>query len=152
MDERYRVFVGKNVEYYEEAWKKEYSWNWASFLLGCFWLSYRKMFKESFIFITVVFMVQVAFILFLGSDYTDNSLVDDLVGLSLDVVLGFIGNKLYKNKAERTMIRLESLGLNEEEKLKEMERRGGVSKVGILFPLSIAILYGILFYLIDVGL
>lgn len=37
------VFVGKRADVYLYKWKRSSKWNWAAFLFGYFWLSYRRM-------------------------------------------------------------------------------------------------------------
>lgn len=127
MDNRFRVFVGDNLNYYERAWKKEYSWNWAAFFLSIVWLGYRRMFNQLFIILSIQCLLV---IMFFKADPENDAFIS-VIGLATSIFLGFCGNKLYKRKTEKVIMRVGFLKLSESDELKELEQRGGVSGMGL---------------------
>ena len=57
----YRAFVGRNARYYLRKWSfapddsgSTRGFNWAAFLLSGLWLPYRKMYRVTFIFYSIL--------------------------------------------------------------------------------------------------
>jgi hypothetical protein len=137
MDKRYEAFVGKNITYYEEAWKRKRKWNWASFFLTLYWLGYRKMYKHIFVTIAIWFAVLLLY------SYTNPAAIDSItfvLGLITMFVFGMNGNNMYKKKAEKTIIHMSQLKLEESEEIRELTNRGGTSIFGIFLVWVILIL------------
>ncbi|WP_102691420.1 DUF2628 domain-containing protein [Rummeliibacillus pycnus] len=134
MDNRFNVFVNDNADYYERKWRKKYSWNWAAFFLGYFWLGYRRMYR---VLLSIVVIQMVIGLLFsqANSDAYDN--IIRFITFITGIFLGVYGNKLYKNKAEKTIVHVGNFKLNEQDELREIEQRGGTSIGGIFLAIGI---------------
>ena len=138
MDQKFKMFVKDNVEYYNRAWEREYKWNWAAFFLSYFWLGYRRMY--SLIFALLGINLLIIFTLCVIDFELYNSLYD-LIAIGFWIFLGLAGNKLYKRKAEKTIIHVSRLRLSEEDELTELEKRGGASGFGVLGAIGILIIF-----------
>jgi hypothetical protein len=140
MDERYKAFVNDNVEFYEKKWRKEYSWNWAAFFLSFLWMGYRKMYKQIFILFGVFLLLDLLWFRFTVNPENTSSVISFIIF----IVIGFTGNKLYKNKTKNAVNYISDLKLSKEEELEELSTIGGISFSGVLVSVSIAFGYFLL--------
>ena len=139
MDQKFKMFVQNNVEYYDRAWEREYKWNWAAFFLAFLWLGYRRMYSLIFGLLGVNLLI---LIILYVIDYELYESLYDLVSLGFWIFVGLTGNKLYKSKAEKTIIHVGRLRLSEQDELTEIEKRGGTSGFGVLGSIGILLLFG----------
>ncbi len=128
-----RAFVQKNADYYLMKWKSmansgsKISWNWASFLLGGFWMVYRKMFL--YFFIVFIVGLIIGFI----------PLLNIILGLAMWIAFGLLGNYGYAYFVYNKLNELKILAKNEDELRQLALQKGGTS------VLAAVILFVILF-------
>lgn len=106
-----RAFFGRNADYYLERWRQsevsgrgDGKFNWAAFLLSGFWLSYRKMYAATAIFIGVILLETMVedwyFTKVLGKPDVPAA-VGSVVGLVAALICGAFGNRWYLAHARR---------------------------------------------------
>jgi len=149
MSDALEIFVGKNYDYYTRKWqiaglnKGKNSWNWAAFLVGFIWMSYRKMYLYSFLYIGAVLVETLLEYAVRMSDRVS-------IGISfvIAIYLGLQGNHLYRNHAEKRVGEIISANTPERAKI-ELARQGGTSSgaaigfaVLLLAALFLAIVVG----------
>jgi len=94
----FALFVGQNYARYQSRWAacdkrgSTYSWNWAAFLFGLFWLAYRKMYLNAGILLGIACLESAATYLFHLPDAAANAM-----NLALGIVIGMQGNHWYRN-------------------------------------------------------
>ncbi|WP_440894682.1 DUF2628 domain-containing protein [Amphibacillus sp. Q70] len=137
-------FVGKNYDYYKYKWAQKDdparapSWNWAAFLLGIFWLGYRKMYKPIFILIGVFLIGDLIEIL---TGYHDLAVhAATYLPMICYVMVGIYGNALYYKHAQTQIARArESYDDN------MVKYTGGTSGKGVAGAIGILAGYFIIF-------
>ncbi len=141
--EKYRIFVGKNADYYIPRFKKfeetqsVVSWNWAAFFFGLLWMLYRKMYLYSVIFTIALFL----FGLLLSVFNLYNNLVMLGVQIWLWVGFGVFGNYVYYTHVEKKVKDIENRFPDPQVQAAILEKEGGVSWIApIIFFLIIFIL------------
>ncbi|WP_176215242.1 DUF2628 domain-containing protein [Cytobacillus gottheilii] len=141
MNEKLKAFVGHDryEDYYKGKWQKEYSWNWVAFFFTVPWLGYRKMFGQIFAIVALYLITD--FIFYLTADEDTIDLLGAIIGLIVSFIYGFLGNKMYKNKAEKTITHISKLNYSEDDELNEISKKGGASSGGIFTSIGIYILY-----------
>lgn len=141
-----KLFMGKNANYYLNKWQtKNKSWNWAAFLVGIFWMGFRKMYFHSFIFLGVLLVVKI-----LENIYHLNLTLSIVFFNCAFIYLGLFANSLYYNfcKHKILKIKMKYQDLNTQEQ--EIRRVGGTSPVGlIIIGLGILIYIGIYGYFLS---
>ncbi len=153
-----QAYVGRKADYYLRKWAPrlesadgETGFNWAAFFLTAFWMAYRKMYLYSFLCIVasaiLPFLVQVLFIYGFRAPSTPPS-VTLIVNIMFSLVCGAFGNAMYLAHARRQIATLRARGLEGEQLLCALARRGGTSWLGafswILGPLMLLLLAGLL--------
>ncbi|WLR42050.1 DUF2628 domain-containing protein [Bacillus carboniphilus] len=140
MTEEVLLFVGKNKETYQKKWEKlsqkgksKVSWNWASFLLGLFWMAFRKMNTYAYSFLAMFVTLDIFFLLSANQTIPSGSLI------GVFVVIGMMSNQMYLDHVVRSVNKLRESYPNREERLKEISKRGGASWIN-------AIVYVIVFF------
>ncbi|MBM7716127.1 uncharacterized protein YacL [Bacillus thermophilus] len=137
------AFVGRNIEYYEEKWKNEYSWNWAAFFLTFLWLGYRKMYGVIFGFVGLNLLID--FILYFVTheiySTTSSTIMSIIFFIIPSTVLGYTGNYFYKRQAEKNIIYLNKLNYDTSESMSELRKKGGVSSIGLMLAIKIMMMY-----------
>ncbi len=114
------AFVGNNYYYYKTKWEHQNpdksftSWNWVAFFFPYYWLAFRKMYLNAFLF----FIVNL-----LGS-------LIPFVGIAIHCLMGCYGNYLYLKRC-RSTIHTASQYTNEEAKT-YLNRQGGTSVLGLI--------------------
>jgi hypothetical protein len=131
-------FIGeKKKEYYFKKWQKDNSWNWAAFFLTLGWLGYRKMYRPV-VYVLLAFIAIDLLVALLG---IEGNSFNNSIGIGLSVGLGIGGNLFYKKHALKQIEDVNRLSISEEEKLREIKKRGGTSKMGVLFSILMFIGY-----------
>ena len=117
-----RAYIGKNSDYYinqfkniEENNKANVNWTW---LVGNFWLLYRKMF--AYFFLTLIPIVNIYFVI-------------NLIFNSNKIYYKFICKKIEKDGMNNKDIK------NYEDNIPLAKKHGGISYVGIIISLTISI-------------
>lgn len=133
------LFAGKNSAYYLKRWQvkinhvSEISWNWAGFILGIYWLGYRKMYKPVFI----IFGIYLANDLLL---YTlDARRVS--VGLFIQFAVGLYANMWYFKAGIKKIKEAEAASSDLEVIHEQLRVSGGTSWKGVLFVIALTALY-----------
>lgn len=140
--DKIRAFVGKKYDVYFRKWgfingevslsnpHSKISWNWASCLLGAFWMGYRKMYAEGMIY-TVILMT-ISSLLRVADKFT-------LLDIVSAIILGLIGNHLYFHKMKRDLAKLEN------DNIDTISKAGGTSKMGAFAMLMFSGFLGMVF-------
>lgn len=141
MNDKLKAFVGydRYEEYYKGKWNKEYSWNWVAFFFTIPWLGYRKMFGQIFAIVGVYLVID--FALYFSTNEEAIDPFSAIVSLVVSFIYGFLGNKVYKNKAEKTISHVSKFNYGENDELNEITKKGGTSVGGIFASIGIYILY-----------
>lgn len=132
--EEAEAFVGKNASFYMDKWKSHSDtalkgFNWAAAIFGFEWMAYRKMYLEALLYFIIVNVAA----LFLNGDFW---------GDCFRLLIGVFGNALYRNKALRTLHKIDIQ--NESERLEELSHRGGVSPISVVVIIFMELAYGFL--------
>ena len=103
MQSALEAFVERNIEYYEEKWKNEYSWNWAAFFLTFLWLGYRKMYGVIFGFVGLNLLIDFISYFVTHEIYssTSSTIMSIIFFIIPSTVLGYTGNYFYTRQAEK---------------------------------------------------
>ncbi|MDQ7056660.1 MAG: DUF2628 domain-containing protein [Persephonella sp.] len=125
--EVYRIFIGKNADYYIEKFKKfeesggALSWNWAAFFLGLLWVFYRKMYLYGAIILLGIFLIGA--LTAVGS----NPLLSIGIQLWLWIGFGAFGNYLYYTFVKKKVSYIQSQSKNEKEMIENLAKEGGTN-------------------------
>ncbi len=144
------LFVGTNQEFYLRNWEKNenmFSWNWAAFCLGLFWLAYRKMYWACAILVGLV-TIAIGTALQLKIPVETIKQWQPYFVISFSIALGLFGNRLYLFHAKQKIQQINNQ-YPSEDVLKELKRQGGGSMMSILHVLAailvLSMLLGFLF-------
>ena len=105
------LFIINNTTYYKAAFKdldngKKYVWNWFSFLFGPLWFFYRKMCAEAVIITIILYALSLVSLPF-AEPY--ESIVSVSITIVSCIILGFLGNSLYKKRYDKIKERTKSM-------------------------------------------
>lgn len=134
-------FVGSKREFYLRHWEKEdhfFSWNWAAFWLGLFWLAYRKMYWACALLVGVV-------VLALGTALQLKIPIETVQQwqsyfvISFSMTLGLFGNRLYLLHAKHKIRKITEQHAPEDA-LREIEKQGGGSIRAVLHVITAILL------------
>jgi hypothetical protein len=134
------VFVGKNSQKYKKIFSimgqnnKYSSWNLPAIFLTPFWLVYRRMYKEFFVF----FMINIIMDIILG--LTGEGLIF-IIKLIVLVFFGINATFLYKVKAERKI----KMWRKKQKTKEELKKMGGTSVLSIIPVIFLYIIYSLIF-------
>lgn len=140
--EEAEAFIGNNAYFYMEEWREHggktlKGWNWAAFFLGIEWMAYRKMYVEAVLTFLAVSVTSIALNLLLGLlglPWGLGKALGDLFRL----VLGILGNLLYRNKALRSVRKTGAL--DEPSRLSYLKSKGGTSAIGVVGCVAIEVI------------
>lgn len=139
-DRNAELFVGDNYQYYKNQWcdKMEQqnftSWNWPAFFFSIYWLAYRKMYLEAFLFGLLSFFTAII----PGG------------GLVLHILVGIYANSYYRNKEKKIIAQIPQM--TQWEAVQYIKKHGGTNVLGIFVTLLItiflaaAVITGIIFF------
>lgn len=140
-----RLFVGKKADYYEKKWTKAEekngrSFNGAAFFFSLFWLGYRKHYKP-IVLINFSFLLIDLFLFLIGYEYpaTGISPIDQGIGISMGVMLGLYGNKLYQDYVQKEIQKIQNSTENLSKREELYQEKGGTSWWGVLITLAITL-------------
>lgn len=125
-------FVGVKQDFYLRNWADDalgFSWNWAAFFLGLFWLAYRKIYWACAILVGFATLV-------IGTALQMKIPLETVhqwqpYFMIFNVALGLFGNRLYLLHAKHK-IRQINAQHPPENALRELKRQGGVSIMSVL--------------------
>ncbi|MBN3553962.1 DUF2628 domain-containing protein [Fictibacillus nanhaiensis] len=142
MDERQKTklveFVGdKKKDYYFKKWQKDNSFNWAAFFLTLLWLGYRKMYKPIFLVLAAFLFIDIFFVV----AGIEGTVINRSLGAGLSGWLGVGGNLLYKKHAQKQISIIDQRSLSDKERIHEIHKRGGTSKLGVLLAFLLVVVY-----------
>ncbi|NNJ31066.1 DUF2628 domain-containing protein [Lacrimispora defluvii] len=127
------LFVGENYVYYEKQWRGRMiqqnfsSWNWAAFFFPLYWLVYRKMYFEGFVF----GVISLFGMIFPG------------IGLILHILVGIYANSYYRKMELRVLAQTSQL--TEWEATQYIKKHGGTNVLGIFIALIIEVILASVF-------
>jgi hypothetical protein len=157
-----RAFVGKKQDYYIDRFQKmdsansKNSWNWCSFLLGPYWMAYRKMYKSAIIICglaivlptvlsialsLIAWIIMPLLVLFIIP--LVDGIVRFIVNIILCIIIGIRGNNIYKNHMNKCV--QETAGKPSPERKHYLNEKGGTNTgaaIGVL--LATAVVSGVL--------
>lgn len=134
-----RTFVGeKKEDYYLNKWSKgEQTWNWAAFFLGIFWLGYRKLYVPIFVMLAIFLVIDVVFALVgINDTYESNA-----IGIGVGLTLGFLGNYLYRQQANKKISRLQVQYRDYDQLRHNVKLSGGGSWAGAFAAIGLFVGY-----------
>lgn len=146
----YRLFVGKNSDYYIQRWEemslsnRKVSWNWAGFFFGIFWLSYRKMYPHTFGLMIFSFILQ-----YVQKVMNTDPIVVALTNLAISAVIGMFGNYMYYEYTKSKIEEIKREIKDEDQQVLEIVRAGGESlstavAIGMMYLIGSSIIeYGL---------
>jgi|SRR4249919_3015472 len=132
-----RAFVGPNFERYQQQWamldrtQGKIAWNWSAFLLGAFWLAYRKMYAYCAAMLGAVVVLSV-----LEAALEVPTGVSNGINFGFAVAIGMLGNHLYRVHAQKKLSELPR-HLSREETVTAASHAGGTS-VGAAIGVAVA--------------
>ena len=141
-----RAFLGTKADYYiprfEAITQNKTRWNWAAFIFGIGWLSYRGMHKYTAIIGIAIIIETVIEVLLNLPDSVSNG-----VTIGLYVAFGLLGNTAYKVHTFKQIEKIQSMGLSESEQITLASKNGKTSVLAgfIAFIIFAALLVGIMF-------
>lgn len=144
-----RAFVGKNSDFYISKWKKakdpskRAGWNWAGFLVGVFWLGYRKIYKILFLLLGLFILIDMVQV-FIGIDFTKG------VSAGLAAAFGVGGNTFYYSHMNEKLNTLKQNSQDDGE-LEELARKaGGATWKGVGITVLLMIAYVIVSSILEI--
>ena len=134
-----RAAVGTNSDYYLARWSEirakgsRVSWNWAACLANLYWLAWRKMWAP-------LTLLVVAFVLvgIVGALLPALAQATLLISIGFTFVTGAYGNEIYRRHCERLVAG--TAGLEGEEALAGLRRRGGTSAAALAVTIAATLL------------
>ena len=130
------LFLEKNQSYYLEKFNliektgDKKAWNWCSFLIGVYWMLYRKMYVQAIIYIIANLIL--GCIPFIGW----------ALSLALCVGLGIFGNSLYLDHIKKTFTEIGCADSNMRSTL--INKKGGTNLVLPILLAVIPVIIGII--------
>ena len=127
--EELSLFLEKNQSYYLEKFNliektgDKKAWNWCSFLIGGYWMLYRKMYVQAIIYIIANLIL--GCIPFVGW----------ALSLALCVGLGILGNSLYLDHVKKTFTEIGCADSNMRSTL--ISKKGGTN---LVLPILLAVI------------
>ena len=137
------VFVGDNYAFYARKWTVSdrfsgiFSWNWAAFFLGLFWLAYRKMYWHCGIIIA-------AGLLFMGTAQVLQIPPEKMMQWQINaapifsMLMGLFSNWMYRKHAERTIRQITATYSDPEQRSLQLAQQGGASMTSAAAIVAIA--------------
>lgn len=130
------LFLEKNQSYYLEKFNliektgDKKAWNWCSFLIGGYWMLYRKMYVQAIIYIIANLIL--GCIPFIGW----------ALSLALCVGLGIFGNSLYLDHIKKTFTEIGCADSNMRSAL--INKKGGTNLILPILLAAIPVIIGII--------
>ncbi len=123
-------------DYYLDVYKsykagEKFNFNIWPFLFGIFWFLYRKLWFEAMIILLIYLFI---FFVNIGIIESDKEwLINTVINFITATVFGFVGNYFYLKNAEKQINKVLSTTLDEKERIKILNKKGGVSLAPYIF-------------------
>lgn len=149
----YAVFVGRRFPLYRRKWRLDLatananSWNWPAFLLGAFWMLYRRMYATAALWVAGLIGVSI-----LETALGVSNNVSTILTIGASAAAGALGNHLYLRHTQRMIARagVRHPGDTAAQHA-ELAARGGTSWLAVLLGLFVFVLMsGAVGYLFEV--
>ena len=132
-----KAFIGKNQDYYIDAWTKikngdAFSFHWPAFFLVVFWLCYRKMYLEGAILILIIF-IETYISDMLIAKFGAHVFIHYGIQIAYSIAAAILANKIYLNSTKRKIAKIKALTTDKEERLALAIKAGGTSWVSAIF-------------------
>lgn len=154
---RLNLYLGEKAEVYKKKWRVDGNWSiddlklkwhrslwhWPLFFLGSFWMFYRKMWKEAFLF----FLIQMVL---------DSQLLVTMIGhawtlvlnLIVNIVLTFVFSSIFEKKTKQVLQNIRNMsGGDEEKEIALLKEHGAKSRSWMNVFSLIVVLFVIAFAL-----
>jgi hypothetical protein len=129
--------VGRKADYYLKKWRLKRlgqrgiaGFNGAAFLFAGIWLPFRKMYRVSAVFYSIILIEsiieEVVFVDLLHQD-APPALLGYAVMLTPALICSIFGNVWYLNHAHKTVSEIKSLHLDADAESQMIKKRGGVN-------------------------
>ena len=154
-DDALAAFVGlKNADYYSRHFDRfenqggSISWNWPAFFISSFWLLYRKMWLNAFLYwivLPIILTVITGFIAASSSAQAGGMFYYGTYLVIAFILLPLFANKLYYRHAQGKVNKVASITSSPEQQRMELARIGGTSNVVlVVIPIILIAMVGIL--------
>lgn len=136
-----QAYVQENFAYYKTEWERmnkgKSSFNLAAFFIPILWLGYRKMYKP-------IIVIALLYLVITILNITDSQtgwlrFIDAFYTLMISFFCGFLGNTMYKKQTEIQVEAVLNDTIDQHDREKKLNKRGGVSGVGILIAVLLVI-------------
>jgi|SRR5579859_424832 len=141
------AFVVSNDRYYRRSWAQLMhgrrsgllaGFNKAAFFLSLFWLLYRKMYKEFFLFagpgLVIGILTQM-----IPVDPSLDRTIDHVINIAVASTVGTLGNGLYFRRARRVIEQARREEPDRAKRISYLRRRGGTTMIGPLVLLFVIV-------------
>jgi Tfp pilus assembly major pilin PilA len=144
--DEFRSFIGKNAGYYITKFKKfesdrsdkiQVTWNWPAFFFGFWWFIYRRLYLSALFVFAINLMPFCTRLIF---DISTSNILGIVFGLLLMIIWGASANYIYYKRAKKKIAEIENLYPITITRHAELARTGGVNRIAIVLPLTIAII------------
>lgn len=138
-----KLILGENASYYFDRFAKMRernwvsTWNWVAFFFPAPWFCYRKMYGIG---VAIFFGMMLLQITLAALGIYEQTAVPAQVLPRLGLAL--FGNTLYRRHVHRIAEKVNAMGLPEEERLKQLVKRGGVNGMAATLAVIIPGLLG----------
>ncbi|MBL6447208.1 DUF2628 domain-containing protein [Fulvivirga sp. 29W222] len=149
-EERYlQAYFGSQANYYVEKYKAyvagdKFTFNIAPFFIGFIWFFYRKLWIEgSIIFFFIICSSYVEEFIYglLKVSASVQTTIFYVSSFVFGMLWAFLGNYLYLKRAEKSINNILSSTHDEEERLGQLTKKGGVSLIPFIIILLIIIYF-----------
>lgn len=149
----YAAFVGPRFPAYRRKWRLDLatasanSWHWPAFLLGAFWMLYRRMYATAALWVGGLILISILETVF---EVSDN--VSMILTIAASAAAGAAGSPLYLRHTQRMIARVGALHPDDTAAMHAaLAARGGTSWPAVVLGLlAFVLLSGALSYLFDV--
>ena len=149
----YAVFVGRRFPLYRRKWRLDLatananSWNWPAFLLGAFWMLYRRMYATAALWVAGLIGVSI-----LETALGVSNNVSTVLTIGASAAAGALGNHLYLRHTQRMIARVGARHPGDTAaQHAELAARGGTSWLAVMLGLLVFVLMsGAVGYLFEV--
>lgn len=123
------VFVGKNYSYYARKWEeageptRKSKFNWAAFFLGLGWMAYRKMYRNSLIYVAAIVLLSIWEAV--AGDFPPA--VSHALDLAIPLVVAMQANRWYRRHVEQKLALLAPEDECDAQCTERLARAGGTS-------------------------
>jgi hypothetical protein len=138
------TYVGKNYDvYYKEKFEKNpqkkiyIGTNWVPIILGLAWFIYRKMYIEFIIIYVIYFLIDLILSALIEPLYYSW----EVIGRSLNIILAFIGNSIYRLKVYRVIRKIENI--DSKEHILYLKKHGGTNIIATIIVVVISLFFAL---------